>query len=118
MKLSDIKGERALDVLSEIIEPVAEIAGDAAIRGVISNPRKRLDAIKIALKKHKHSVIQIMAALDGETYEQYVQHLNVLSLPAKLVEIFNDPEMLSLFGISAQTEQTTSSTSASENTEA
>ena len=37
MKLSDIKGERALDVLADLIDPVAEIMadkdrGDSAIR--------------------------------------------------------------------------------------
>lgn len=117
MKLTDIKGERALDVIADILEPIMNIAGDKGIRNAVNNPTKRMDAIKIALKKYKKDVITIMAILEGESYEQYCSHLNVMTLPAKIVEIFNDKDLLALFGLEAPKDLATSSGSASENTQ-
>ena len=48
MKLSDIKGERALDVLADMIEPVAEIMGDkeiAAVCNLARRPRKQSNCL-------------------------------------------------------------------------
>lgn len=115
MKLSDYKGEEALEVLADIIEPAAEIFSDKEVVDGFKNPAKRLKAVSVALRKHKKPVIALLAALERKDPEEY--EVGVLTLPAKLLEILNDKELLELFTSQAQTGDATSSASASESIE-
>ena len=113
MKLSELKGEKALDVLAEIIEPAVSIMQD---KDVVTNARKgnTLGVVKAMCKSHKKEVITILAALeeqDPNTYE-----VGLLTLPAKLLELLNDPEIQRLFTPAAQTSDKPSSGPVSENT--
>lgn len=99
MRLSDFENEEALDVLADIIEPAAEIFQDQKIVKVFRNNGKPIEAIRIMLKDHKKSVIEILAALDGVPVNEY--HCNVLTLPVKLLEILNDKELTSFFTLQA-----------------
>lgn len=115
MKLSEIKGEKALDVLADLIEPASEIMTDKMVVATAKSGQK-MRAIKLAIKNHKKAVIEILAALDGaEDVDSY--EVNVLTLPVKFVEIFNDPDVMSLFTLQGQKTEKTSSGSATENTE-
>jgi hypothetical protein len=110
-KLSEIKGEDALDILADLIEPVSEFSEDQIFVGYIRSGN-RVEAVKRAIKGHKKAVIRIMALLEGEDPETYAPSL--LRLPAMLIETLNDPELIALF----PSEQTvTASGSATENTE-
>lgn len=94
MRLSEIKGEKALDMLADLMDPAGEIFKDKRFVEYCRS-RKLNEAVKIALKYHKKSVIEIMAYLDEEdpaTYEP-----NMLTIPFKLLEIVNDKELLMLF---------------------
>ena len=113
MKLSEYQGEAALDLLAELIEPVGEIMSDKEIGEVFN--KNRFKAIGLAIKNHKKSVMQILATLDGVPVEEY--KCNVFSLPVKILELLNDPEMIQLFQYQGQTGDANSSGSASENTE-
>ena len=95
MKLSDIKGERALDVLADMIEPVAEIMGDKEIAAVLQSGKAPAKAIKLSLKNHKKAVLAMMAAIDGEDPETYEPSLFVI--PKRLLDLLNDPEVQRLF---------------------
>lgn len=95
MKLSDIKGERALDVLADMIEPVAEIMGDRDIAAILQSGKAPIKAIKLALKNHKRAVLDMMAAIDGEDPETYQPSIFVL--PKRLLDLLNDPEVQRLF---------------------
>lgn len=111
MKLSDIKGEAALDALADLIEPAAEIMTDEQFVKCIRN-NNRVKAVKLVLKNHKQAIITIMAVLDGKKPEEY--EVNILTLPAKLLEVLNDPDVMNLFQLQGSV---TSSGSAMENTE-
>lgn len=95
MKLSDIKGERALDVLADLIDPVAEILGDKEISEALQSGKAPAKAIKLALKNHKRAVLDMMAAIEGEDPETYQPSLFVL--PKRLLDLLNDPEVQQLF---------------------
>lgn len=95
MKLSEIKGERALDVLADLIDPVAEILGDREISEALQAGKAPAKAIKLALKNHKRAVLDMMAAIDGEDPETYQPSLFVL--PKRLLDLLNDPEVQQLF---------------------
>lgn len=115
MKLSDYKGEEAIDILVELIEPAAVIMADKEIAQMAKGNVPAVKVVKTAIKNHKKEVIEIMAILDGENPEEYAEKINVFSLPVKLLEILNDPLMKDLFMSQGQTTEA-SSTSATENT--
>ena len=113
MKLSEVKGEQALDMLADIIEPISEIMADRKIT-VLIRKKERAKAISAAIKDHKKAVIQILATLDGKPVDEY--ECNIFSLPKQVLDIVNDPAVLDLF--ISQTQQTsTPSGSATANIE-
>lgn len=114
MRLSEFSDEKALEVLADLIEPAAEIMADKAIKEAYE-AKNAAHAISVAIKNHKRAVISILATLDGTPVEEY--HVNVFTLPAKLLEILNDPELTRLFTLQGQTGDAKSSGSASEKTE-
>ena len=94
LKLSEYKGEEALDVLADLIEPASEVFSDKDFLEEFRNGKKST-AVKIAIKNHKKAIIQILAVLDGEDPETY--SVGIFSLPKKLLEIISDPDLLNLF---------------------
>lgn len=124
MKLSDYKGEEAIEILADIIEPLTAILGDEDMRKIASeNKGKKITPvsyIKPILKNHPKEVIEVLAGIDKEPVEEYRKKVNVLTLPMKLLELMNDPQMQSLFTSQGQTDMNLKphSGSATENTEA
>ena len=94
-KLSEIKGEEALDVLAEIIEPAAEILTDENVKNALKAENNKAKAAKIILKDHNKAVLTLMAALEGVPVEEYQPTL--LALPSLILGVLNDPELNSLF---------------------
>ena len=114
-RLSEYRGEEAIDLLAELIDPAMEIMGDEEIRDMLAQ-RKIGAAVKPILKAHKNAVIAILAILNGQTAENYDRkQINVFTIPKLLLEILNDPELISLFSFAEQKEGVISSGSASEN---
>ena len=111
-KLSEIKGEDALDVLSDLIDPLYEFSTDQKFLSLIRKGDYKT-AIQHVIKTHKKALLTALAVIEGENPDDYDPPL--IRLPAMLVELFNDPELISLFP-SQQT--VTSSGSAMGNTEA
>ena len=109
-KLSEIKGEDALTVLADLIEPASEIGTDKVFVD-LARKGDRIACVRHVLKAHNRAVLTIMAILEGEDPKTYSPPL--LRLPAMLLDIFNDPDLTALF-TSGQT--VTSSGSAMENT--
>ena len=59
--------------------------------------------------------MKIMATMDGVPVEEY--KCNVFTLPVKILELLNDPDIVQLFTYQGQTGDAKSSGSASENIE-
>lgn len=131
MKLSDIKGERTIEVIADIIEPVASIATDEQAAGLLKRKKlpegmtpnqflaKRVrEHAPQLLKTHKNDIITILSIIEGVSPEEYCEKLNLTRLIGDLIELFTDEVFKELF-ISAQSEtENTLSTSAQENTTA
>lgn len=98
-KLSEYKDEEALDILADLIEPVVRVFSDETIINALRGGN-RPAAIKNAIKSHKQDVMEILAILEGVPVAEY--HCNVLTLPAKLIELLNDDELMRLFTSQAQ----------------
>lgn len=121
MKLSDYKGEEALEVLADIIEPLSIIITDEEIQKMASKKDAApIKYIKPMLKNHKREVIEVLARLENKPVEEYEKEMNLFTLPSAILSLINDPEVKNLFRSQGQTQVTSlaSSGSATENTEA
>lgn len=113
MRISELKGEQALDVLADIMEPAADIMSDKEV-AELYRAGNGVKAVSVAIKNHKKAVIEILAILDGEdpaTYEP-----PIMALPVKLLEILNDPGVQQVFTPQGQNEDAESSGSVTGNT--
>lgn len=107
--------EKALDVFADLIEPFTEILSDEGIKEAFKGNESKARIAKMAIKKHKKEVIQILAILDDVPVEEY--KVNVFTLPAKVIEILNDPTFADLFTSQGQKKTEKSSGSAMESIE-
>ena len=120
-KLSDYQGEEAIELMADIIEPMTTILGDEEVQKLakagVKAPAKY---IKPMLKGHPREVIEILARIEGEPYEEYSKKVNAFTLPVQLLAVINDPQVKSLFTLQGQTAKTSLASfgSATENTEA
>lgn len=117
-KLSEVKGEEALDVLAEIIDEVVAIVQDVQIsKAYKSFGIRNVKTIKLMITRRKKELLSIMAAIDGKPYDEFVESFNLVTLPVMLVDTFNDPDVIALFQSQTQMESETESGSAMESTE-
>lgn len=130
MKLSDVKGERTLDVIAEIIEPIANIAEDEVATEIFSRKKlpegmtakqfvlKRIKkSIPALIRNHKDDIVTILCTIEGTTNEEYKETLNLAKLSKDFVDLLTDEEFMALF-TSAQTDSENTSGSVSETIEA
>lgn len=125
MKLSDVKGERTLEVVADLIDPICNIAQDenaAALfhreklpKGVSPKDfllqRVKKSAPRL-LKAHKSDMVAILAAIEGVTPKEYEAGLNLVKLLSDFVDLMTDEAFGELF-ISAQSKTSSGSALAS-----
>lgn len=114
MKLSQIKGTDAIDVLARIIQPIANIALDKEAFNAIklkpvdkkgkSNEEIRelalarvREAIPAMLGKHRMDICEIIAAINGQTLDEYLAELTFGKLLKDCMDVLTDEELLSFF---------------------
>lgn len=116
MKLSDVKGERALDVIAEIIDPVGAIAEskegkvlfkrEVCPKNMTPNEftvkRLRKSAPSL-IKSHKKEIIAILSTIAGVSPGEYAAAMTLPSLINDIIELLTDDVFTELF-ISAQSE--------------
>lgn len=103
MRLSDIRGERVLDVMADIAAPVINIASDKDAMLFFSpqppkegqTPHEALaERMKVAapalLKAHRDEFIAILAALEGVSVEEYVEGMTLGSVLVDVFELLTD----------------------------
>jgi len=115
MKLSEIKGERALEVIADLIDPISRLLKDDMFKKKVQGDN-RLDAVKYLLKNHQRDVIEILALINDADPKTYAPSL--IELPMMLMDLLSDPDVMSLFGSQSQTTHLASTGSVTENTEA
>ena len=127
MRLSDIKGDRTLDVIAEIIDPIANIAEDEEAAAMFKREKRPegmtakkclmervRKSLPVLLKGHKADIIAILSAIEGVSAEEYNGSLNLVKLVKDCTDLLTDEAFMQLF-ISAQSEN--NSGSAQENIE-
>lgn len=113
-RISELRGEQALDILADLIEPAMEIMTDPEVVA-LSRAGEQSKAISAAIKNHKQAVITVLALLSDEDPATYDPPL--LSLPIKLLEILNDPDVQTVFSGQGQNTEENVSGSATVNIE-
>ena len=130
MKLSEIKGEKVLDVISELVSPVANIAADPEASDLLKKKKlpegmlpgqfmaQRIGtSVPKLIKGHKDDLVTILATLKDKGKEEYLKDLTVVTLINDAMDILND-ELFAQFFTTAQTSEAgTHSGSVPENTE-
>lgn len=116
VKLSDYKGEEAIELWADLLDPISAIITDAEVAKVIKSGKSRLEIAKEILRKHKEEATQILLRIDSDP----IDGLNiVVRLVSILAEIGSNEEIRPFFGYAAQEKmEKESSGSAMVNTEA
>lgn len=107
MKLSDIKGDRVLDVIADIIDPIANMVQDKDVAAMFERKavpegmeardffaKRMCKGLPVLLKSHKADIIAIMAAIEGVTPEQYAESLDFTKLFTDVMELVTDNAFL------------------------
>lgn len=103
-RITDANGYDALDVLTELCEPLDEITKDSAVAKFIDGGKfTMMGFIKLILESHKEAAVKIMAIDDGKTVEEELGVISTLTLPVRLIRIFNNDSIKELFFGSAAT---------------
>ena len=114
-RILDARGDEALDVLAELLEPVGAIAADPEISKMMQTGGggTMLDLARAMLKSHKAEVVQIMAIDDGVSPEKERGMLTALTIPGRLLKLLSVPAVRDLlFGSAETTPPATGSSSA------
>ena len=115
MKITDFKGEEALDLLVNIMEPVTIIFADKAVRDAYKSQPK-LQLVKTVLKSHMAEVLEIMAMLNGMSADEYKAAITIPGLIRQVLELINDKELQSFLESQAAETESTASGLPTENT--
>lgn len=120
MKISDFKGEKALDFIGDIIEPASKIFSDDVVRSLFTPEKNSEKKTKAAVTKHicknyPAETIEILAALEEVEPEKYEG--NPVTIAMQVFEILNDPDLMSVFTSSEQKTEKKSSGSAAGSSE-
>lgn len=107
MKLSDIKGDRVLDVIADIIDPIANMMQDKDVAAMFKREavpdgmeardffaQRMRKGLPVLLRGHKADIIAVMAAIEGVTPEQYVASLDFPKLFTDTMELVTDDALL------------------------
>lgn len=113
MKLSDIKGDRVLDVIADIIDPIANMVQDKDVAAMFKREavpdgmeardffaKRMRKGLPVLLKSHKADIIAIMAAIEGVAPEQYAASLDIPKLFTDVMELVTDDALLNFLSSS------------------
>lgn len=98
MKLSDIRGEHALELAADLIDPIANIAADPAMTALLRPDAASPETLPLRLRRHlpallrahKEDVIVILAAIQGVTPADYSASLDMVRLIKDLTDLLTD----------------------------
>lgn len=98
-RLSDYHDEDAIELWTDLLEPITAIMSDEEVKKSITPDMKNIDIIKKVLKKHKSEVVTILKRID----DTEITAFNLLSRSIDLVnEIMADEVVMDFLGLSAE----------------
>lgn len=115
-KLSDYKGNDAIDLWADLLIPFTNIMGDEKVANAIRSKMSTMMIAQAILRNHKEDAIEILTRISGEP----VDGLNVvIQLISLLADIGQNDDIKSFFGYAEQVNKDSESGgSVTESTEA
>lgn len=99
-KLADYKGEEAIELWADLLEPITRICADEEIAKSIRSGKAPFLVAKDILKLHSQDAMEVMTRIDPTP----VNGLNAVARVVEIViEIINSEELSSFFGNAGQT---------------
>ena len=108
MKLSDVRGERTLDVISEIAGPVSRIAQSDGLKAIIDGaasdePIKTLgEGVPKLISECKEDVLTVLSSIAGVSRDEYVERMTLASLIEDVMELLTDSAFSDFLGSASQ----------------
>lgn len=112
--LTEIKGDDALDLIADMLEPATEIMSDKEVKTAYYT-KNMASAVKVAIKNHKDAVKLILALLNEEDVSTY--DASVADVVKSAMQIITDKALQDLFTLPNQKPEDDISGSASESSE-
>lgn len=98
-KLSDYKGDEAIELWGDLLDPISNILSDKKIASMMQEKAAKIKIAKAILKEHKEDAVAIMQRIDPAP----VDGLNIIvRLIAILAEIGDSEDIKSFFGSAEQ----------------
>lgn len=98
-KLSDYKGNEAIELWADLLEPITEIIGDKEIAEILQAPKPPLLKAQAILKKYSAETEKILLRIDPEPLDG----LNIIvRLTTVIVEIGQRDDVRAFFGFAGQ----------------
>lgn len=98
-KLSDYKGDAAIELWMDLMDPLSVIIGDERIAKIVQLKKPRTVIAKEVLKLHKKEAVEILKRIDPEPIDGLNLVLRLLSI---LTDIGQNEEIQSFFGYAEQ----------------
>lgn len=96
MKFSDFRNGDAIDLLADLLDPIANIASDMEFRKlVMAKNRDRARIAQYLLRNHKNDVMEVLARMNGQTVAEY--DANAVQMLTQVMAILNDAEFAQFF---------------------
>lgn len=111
--LTEIKGDNALDLIADLLEPATEIMSDKSVKTAYETGNMA-SAVKVAIKGHKDAVKLILALLNEQDVDTYEP--SVAEIVKGTLQILSDKALQDLFTLPNQNPVEDTSGSASEST--
>lgn len=93
-KISDYKGDSAIDLYAEILEPIGEILQDKEISQALSNKKSIMQIVGIAFRKYKEAVKKIVLSVD----DTEIDGKNIFSrFTTIFIDVLNDKDFIDFF---------------------
>lgn len=105
MKLGELKGERAVEVIADLIAPIANIASDQENLKLFKAEKKEgetsrdaavrdlTEKVPALLRTHKADVLAILCAVN----DMSPNDLSAMDIIKGVIELVNDQDFMSLF---------------------
>lgn len=98
-KISDYKGDDAIELWGDLLGPISNILGDKRIAIIVKSGKPKMAIAQAILKTHKEDVKEIFLRID----DSEINGLNILSrLMNVLNEFESDEDLKSFFGFAEQ----------------
>lgn len=106
-RLSDYKGDEAIELWADLLDPLTEILTDPEVASVTKQGLPPIVIAKTILKKHKIAAADILLRIDPEPLDGINIVMRLVNI---LVEVGERSELKSFFGYAAQERMESEST--------